>query len=149
MPQLASFISQKEKRETRTVRQAIQQTELCSGRPTVLLRDLLTFREEWTMCLPANLSLLKALLLMVRLKKIVRFTTTQEHVILGVRIIRLHLALHQPTKLLCNKTYTISWLICGVYILDQGYSRGNRFTVLFSLQNDICDLFKLFKTEHT
>lgn len=105
--------------------------------------------EEWNMCLPANLSLLKALLVMVCWKTIVRFTTTQEHVMLGVRIIRLHLALHQPTKLLCNQTYTISWLICGIYILDQGHSHGNRFTVPVPLQNDICDLFKFFRTENT
>jgi hypothetical protein len=32
-----------------------------------------------------------------------------------------------------------------MYILDQGYSRGNRFTVPFPLQNDICDLFKFLK----
>jgi len=38
----------------------------CSGRTTLLLRDLLTNREEWIKCLPANLSLPKTLLVCFR-----------------------------------------------------------------------------------
>jgi len=108
-------------------------SKLCSGRTTLLLRDMLTYREEWNKCLPANLSLLKKSLDWF-IWRLVRFTTTQEHVILAVRIIRFHLALHRPTKLLCSLTYTMSCLIFGMYILDQGYSGGNRFTVQFPFQ---------------
>lgn len=124
-------------------------SKLCSGRTTLLLRYLLTYREEWTKYLPANSSLLKKLL--------VWFIWRQSSVSLWLKDSLYYVYVSSDFMLpyIDRESYcaarlnTISCLIFGMYILDQGHSRGNRFSVLISLPNDICDLCKFFRRQNT
>ena len=61
MPRLPHLYHRKKRERRAQWGRQSSNTKLCSGRATLLLRELLTYRKEWTKCLPANLSLLKTL----------------------------------------------------------------------------------------